>query len=100
MRAPQANVEASSRGDGGPVGCICRGANGRLTGDSPPGAEASSGSLDTRRSWGRGVEEASGITRVRTAGNLGPSVFYVPNASTAALAVTCHALYVYGSFIY
>jgi hypothetical protein len=72
--APQANVEASSHGDRGPVDLACRGAIGWLTGESPPGAEASSGALDIYRSWGRGVEEASGTTRTRTSGNSGLSV--------------------------
>jgi len=74
VRAPQANVEASSHGDRGPVDPACRGAVCWLTGENPPGAEASSGALDICRSWGRGAEEASGTTRTRTSGNPGLSV--------------------------
>ena len=64
-------MEASSRGDGGPRGRICRDAPSRLNDGTPPGTEVSSGPSNTRRSWGRGVEEANGITHVRTPGNSG-----------------------------
>ncbi len=43
----------------------------RLVGDSPSGAEASSGPPDTCRSTGRGVEEATGIPPAGTPGNRG-----------------------------
>ena len=42
-----------------------------LIGDSPSGAEASSGPPDTCRSTGRGVEEATGIPPAGTPGNRG-----------------------------
>src|SRR6056297_1593400 len=45
-----------------------------LAGDSPSGAEASSGPSDTCRSTGRGVEEATGIPPTGTPGNRGPSI--------------------------
>lgn len=53
-----------------------------LIGDSPSGAEASSGPPDTCRSTGRGVEEATGIPPVGTPGNLGCPHSYVINALT------------------
>src|SRR6056297_611462 len=62
-------MDASSHGDGGPRGRICRDAPAWLNDGTPPGTEVSSGPSNTRRSWGRGVEEANGITRVRTPGN-------------------------------
>ncbi len=43
----------------------------RLIGDSPSGAEASSGPPDTCRSTGRGVEKATGIPPAGTPGNRG-----------------------------
>lgn len=43
----------------------------RLVGDSPSGAEASSGPPDTCRSTGRGVEKATEIPPVGTPGNRG-----------------------------
>ncbi len=43
----------------------------RLAGDSPSGAEASSGPPDTCRSTGRGVEKATGIPPTGTPGNRG-----------------------------
>ncbi len=58
-----------------------------LIGDSPSGAEASSGPPDTCRSTGRGVEEATGIPPVGTPGNHGcphsyfHSVLTVPSDS-------------------
>jgi len=64
-------VEASSHGDGGPRGRTCRGAPTWLIDGTSPGTEVSSGPSNTRRSWGRGVEEANGITRVRTPGHPG-----------------------------
>jgi len=64
-------VEASSHGDGGPRGRACRGVPTWLNDGTPPGTEVSSGPSNTRRSWGRGVEEANGITRVRTPGHPG-----------------------------
>ena len=70
-RAPRANVEASSCGDGGPRRRACRGAPAGLTGGTGPGTEVSSPPPDSRRSEGRGGEEASGTTRVRTPGSPG-----------------------------
>lgn len=50
---------------------VRRDAPSRLVGDSPSGAEASSGPPDTCRSTGRGVEEATGIPPAGTPGNRG-----------------------------
>ena len=71
-------MEASSRGDGGRRGRICRDALAWLNDGSPPGTEVSSGPSNTRRSWGRGVEEANGITRARTPGNPGVRSYSSP----------------------
>jgi hypothetical protein len=59
VRALRANVEASSHEGSGPGTGLCREARARLTPGTPSGAEASSGTGDTCRPWGRGVEKAS-----------------------------------------
>ena len=74
-RAPQANVEASSVGGGGPRHLVRRDDSPWLTGGSPSGTEVSSGPPDSRRSPGRGVEEARGSPRAGTPGNPGSPTF-------------------------
>lgn len=68
-RALQANLEASSVGGSGPRPNACRGVWAWLIMAIPPGAEASSGAMDTCRSKGRGVEKVRSIPRVGTPGN-------------------------------
>ena len=74
-RAPQADVEASSVGGGGPRHLVRRDDSPWLTGGSPSGTEVSSGPPDSRRSPGRGVEEARGSPRAGTPGNPGSPTF-------------------------
>jgi hypothetical protein len=51
-----------------------------LVGDSPSGAEASSGPPNTCRSTGRGVEKATGIPPAGTPGNRGsPHSYVIPS---------------------
>lgn len=73
-RTPRANVEASSREGSGPRCGACRGVGPGLTVETPSGAEASSGTTDTCRPRGRGVEEASGTTRAGTTGQARASI--------------------------
>jgi hypothetical protein len=76
VRAPGANVEASSFGDGGPRRTPAGVSSPRFVGATPSGTEVSSGAPNVRRSRGRGVEKATGTTRAGTPGNPGPSIIH------------------------
>ena len=67
VRAPQANVEASSCEGSGLRPGVCRDARSELTAGNPSGTEVSSGPADSCRPQGRGVEEARGTPRTGTA---------------------------------
>jgi len=67
VRAPQANVEASSCEGSGLRPGVCRDARSELTAGNPSGTEVSNGPADSCRPQGRGVEEASGTPRTGTA---------------------------------